>query len=106
LALQTFICNKNTMNQNPDRRLTTTVIEEENLALVGLRGLPDYRPVREEASLESAEAAAAEMLAARAHEAMLKAQLQEATEVSKAAEWKFHNCMKAARDSVTAHLVM
>jgi hypothetical protein len=64
--------------------------------------LSDYRPVREEATLESAETAAAEMLAARAHEANLKAQLQEATEASKAAEWKFHNCMKAARDSVVA----
>lgn len=88
--------------QNTERRLSANTIEQETLALGGLRGISDYRPLHAEASLEGTEKAASEMLAARALEADLKAQLQAATKAARLAEWKFHNHMLAVKESVIA----
>jgi hypothetical protein len=84
------------------RRLTAKIIDKDIDSLNGLGTIKSYVAVRADSSSDALQQCYAEMVATRQKETEMAVLYKTAMDISRQAEWKFHNTVMAMKESVRA----
>ncbi|WP_218080539.1 hypothetical protein [Anthocerotibacter panamensis] len=82
------------------RRLTDSILRQDINSYNGFISIPDYKPLRSEATPEILEKNYTTMLALQKDETIKLAAAKAAIDAARLAEWEFHNSILAMKEAI------